>query len=79
MKTFGEDGGQISVLTLAWAYVLSARWSEIIPGAAAIEYTDNLAVLSECSDTSVESEEPVIDLGVATDEAVRCGGSGSSP
>ncbi|KAG6114173.1 hypothetical protein E4U14_001509, partial [Claviceps sp. LM454 group G7] len=36
--TFRQHGGHISLLMLAWAYVLSQRWSELIPGAADIEY-----------------------------------------
>lgn len=32
-KWFGKDGGHLGVLVLAWAYILSARWAEIMPGA----------------------------------------------
>ncbi|KAG6355683.1 hypothetical protein INS49_003647 [Diaporthe citri] len=32
-KWFGNDGGHLGVLVLAWAYILSARWAEIMPGA----------------------------------------------
>ncbi|KAG6092334.1 hypothetical protein E4U14_000766, partial [Claviceps sp. LM454 group G7] len=41
------DGGHISLLMLAWAYVLSQRWSELIPGAEAIKYTNSSSALSE--------------------------------
>ncbi|RMJ16003.1 hypothetical protein CDV36_004318 [Fusarium kuroshium] len=30
---FGTDNNHIPILMLAWAYVLSARWAELIPGA----------------------------------------------
>lgn len=36
----GHNDGHITLLVLAWAYILSARWTEIIPGAGAIRYTD---------------------------------------
>ncbi|KAG5944165.1 hypothetical protein E4U60_006182 [Claviceps pazoutovae] len=44
--SFRQHGGRISLLMLAWAYVLSQRWSELIPGAADIEYTNSIAALS---------------------------------
>ncbi|PWI65463.1 hypothetical protein PCL_07064 [Purpureocillium lilacinum] len=69
--SFGLDGGHISILTLAWAYVLSQRWSELIPGAAAIEYTNSMAALSDFSRSFENPEYPVIDLGIVTDEAIR--------
>lgn len=34
-------GAHVTVLVLAWAYVLSARWVEIISRASPITYTDN--------------------------------------
>ncbi|KAL1851054.1 hypothetical protein Daus18300_012663 [Diaporthe australafricana] len=36
---FGNDGGHLGVLVLAWAYILSARWAEVMPGAG-ICYTE---------------------------------------
>lgn len=38
-KWFGNDGGHLGVLVLAWAYILSARWAEIMPGAG-ITYSE---------------------------------------
>ncbi|KAI3534411.1 hypothetical protein CABS02_13242 [Colletotrichum abscissum] len=35
---YGEEGNHVTVLILAWAYILSARWAEIIPGASGPEY-----------------------------------------
>lgn len=35
-------GGHVTVLTLAWTYVLSARWADIISGASPIMYTNSL-------------------------------------
>ncbi|KAH6869664.1 hypothetical protein B0T10DRAFT_541642 [Thelonectria olida] len=77
-KWFGEEGNHTSVLTLAWAYVLSARWTEVIPGASAIQYTDSQALwldddgefLGVSSDTTADGST-VIDLGDVTSDAAR--------
>ncbi|KAG6312764.1 hypothetical protein E4U22_001575 [Claviceps purpurea] len=69
--SFRQHGGHISLLMLAWAYVLSQRWSELIPGAADIEYTNKIAALSNGEGKSEVTEGPVVDLGVVTDEALR--------
>ncbi|KAG5964198.1 hypothetical protein E4U57_001592 [Claviceps arundinis] len=66
-----KAGDQISLLMLGWAYVLSQRWSELIPGARAMEYTNNSATLSEGGAAFEKTDGLVIDLGVITDEAVR--------
>ncbi|KAG6075053.1 hypothetical protein E4U16_003606 [Claviceps sp. LM84 group G4] len=64
-------GGQISLLMLGWAYVLSQRWIELIPGARAMEYTNNSATLSDDGGGFKKTDSRVIDLGVITDEALR--------
>ena len=38
---FGGQGCHVTVLIFAWAYVLSSRWTEIIPGAGPMRYTDS--------------------------------------
>lgn len=38
---FGGQGCHITILMFAWAYVLSSRWTEIIPGAGPIRYTES--------------------------------------
>ncbi|KAG5964199.1 hypothetical protein E4U57_001593 [Claviceps arundinis] len=68
---FGQDGGHISLLMLAWAYVLSQRWSELIPGAEAIKYTNSSAALSDGGGGFEQTDGLAVDLGVVTDEAVR--------
>ncbi|KAG5966888.1 hypothetical protein E4U57_001591 [Claviceps arundinis] len=72
-NSFGQDSGHICLLMLAWAYVLSQRWTELVPGAEAIEYTESSAALSLSDSVGgvVQTDDPVVDLGVATDEAVR--------
>ena len=37
-RYFSEDDDHITLLILAWTYILSARWAEIIPGASGPEY-----------------------------------------
>ncbi|KAG6302930.1 hypothetical protein E4U45_002514 [Claviceps purpurea] len=69
--SFRQEGGHISILMLAWAYVLSQRWSELIPGAKAIEYTNSSAALPNGEGSSEVADGPVVDLGVVTDEALR--------
>ncbi|KAG6043860.1 hypothetical protein E4U39_004053 [Claviceps sp. Clav50 group G5] len=66
-----KAGGQISLLILGWAYVLSQRWIELIPGARAMEYTNNSATLSDGGGGFKKTDSRVIDLGVITDEALR--------
>lgn len=39
-STKHKDDDHFAVLFLAWAYILSARWTEIIPGADPIRYTE---------------------------------------
>lgn len=36
-----EDRNYVSILMLAWAYVLSARWTELAPREGSITYTDS--------------------------------------
>lgn len=62
-----NHGSHLPILTLTWAYVLSARWAEIIPDAS-IQYTDSVAMviprhLSEGGSTCY--------VGDATPEGIR--------
>ncbi|EOA85929.1 uncharacterized protein SETTUDRAFT_110951 [Exserohilum turcica Et28A] len=40
---FRSQNDYLAILVLAWAYVLSARWVEIMSPACSLTYTDNLA------------------------------------
>lgn len=66
---FGEHGDHIPILTLAWAYVLSARWAEIIPGAT-MEYTNSRAPLFPTCE-GIRCDSTPIQLGDMTDHALR--------
>ncbi|KAG6054958.1 hypothetical protein E4U17_003333 [Claviceps sp. LM77 group G4] len=70
-NSFNQDSGHIFVLMLAWAYTFSQRWCELVPGADAIRYTDSSAPLSDSVGGVGETNDPVVDLGVVTDGAVR--------
>lgn len=62
---FGGQGCHVTVLILAWAYILSARWTEIIPGAEPIRYTNIRP------DRSREYDKIKVDLGNVSGDAER--------
>ncbi|KAL4747051.1 hypothetical protein BDW72DRAFT_206821 [Aspergillus terricola var. indicus] len=57
----------LSVLVFAWSYILSARWTELMPEAALV-YTESKAYNS---DKPEEDDSAVVDIGVADDDAAR--------
>lgn len=77
---FGDKGDHTAVLTLAWAYVLSARWAEIVPGAT-VQYTDRQAswlpdgdntCMGITADGGTAGEDSIaIDLGDVSGAAAR--------
>lgn len=62
---FGGQGCHVTILILAWAYVLSARWTEIIPGAEPIRYTNIRP------DPNPGYEKVTVDLGNVSADAAR--------
>ena len=62
-----EDDDHIALLVLAWTYILSARWAEIIPGASAPEYSNFEAEWdlgnTHCGVMPTSSTKLIIDLG----------------
>ncbi|KAL2889491.1 hypothetical protein HOO65_020033 [Ceratocystis lukuohia] len=44
LPCFIRDQDYLSVLMLAWAYILSARWTEIMPGTCSLTYTESQAI-----------------------------------
>ncbi|KAF1358850.1 hypothetical protein EJ07DRAFT_166328 [Lizonia empirigonia] len=40
---FSSHSDYLTILMLAWAYILSARWAEVMPAGCSLIYTDNLA------------------------------------
>jgi hypothetical protein len=35
-----EENDHVALLLLAWTYILSARWAELIPGACSPDYSE---------------------------------------
>ncbi|CZT41572.1 uncharacterized protein RSE6_01326 [Rhynchosporium secalis] len=76
-RSSNEDDDHITLLVLAWTYILSARWAEIIPGASGPEYSSyeaewedkNILLASAPTDTTTATA--VIDLGDVDDDAAR--------
>ncbi|RFU31114.1 hypothetical protein B7463_g5222, partial [Scytalidium lignicola] len=74
-RCFSEDDNHITLLILAWTYILSARWAEIIPGASGPEYSsceaewDDKNISFERASTG--STTAIIDLGDIDDDAAR--------
>lgn len=65
---FGEDSHHIAVLFLAWAYILSARWAELLPDASHPEYSDCAAdSMHESGDRGLVE----VDIGDVDEEAAR--------
>lgn len=62
---FGGQDCHVTILMLAWAYVLSARWTEIIPGAEPIRYTNIRP------DPNPGYEKVTVDLGDVSADAAR--------
>ncbi|KAF4630954.1 hypothetical protein G7Y89_g7181 [Cudoniella acicularis] len=75
-RCLGEEGNDhVALLILAWTYVLSARWAEIIPGVLGPEYTSWEAGWEE-EGKADESERAftaitTVDLGDIDDDAAR--------
>lgn len=51
---FVSSDNYLSVLILAWTYILSARWAELMPTTCIIEYTHSLAHSKNMSDTGTD-------------------------
>ncbi|KAK1762344.1 hypothetical protein QBC33DRAFT_501462 [Phialemonium atrogriseum] len=69
-----EESNHIPVLILAWAYILSARWAELIPGASSPEYNSNQAPLGDSTELEGPGDDPtsmVVDVGDVDDDAAR--------
>lgn len=68
-----RDKNYVAVLMLAWAYILSARWVEIMPEPCSIRYTDSCAshdqdATAKCRNSAGTIE---LDIGAASQEEAR--------
>ncbi|KAH8729259.1 hypothetical protein BGZ61DRAFT_491664 [Ilyonectria robusta] len=68
-----KDDNHIMILVLAWAYVMSARWAELIPGTKPLEYTSSRAKGFDFTDLpSSQQHVPIsVDLGTVDEDAAR--------
>jgi hypothetical protein len=70
-----EENDHVTLLVLAWTYILSARWAELIPGACGPDYSEFKAGWDDQS--TIFDEAPTgsstlnVDLGDISDDAAR--------
>ena len=73
---FGRNDDYIPVLMLAWAYILSARWTELMPGSCFLEYTENKAKHHRDWENSTQESDFIgLDLGVVCEEEAQWWGA----
>lgn len=68
-NNLGDKGNHLGVLVVAWAYVLSARWAEIMPRAE-ICYTQRETEAGNLSSTRIIQEERALSMGSGAAEAL---------
>lgn len=69
-----RESTHVPILVLAWAYILSARWAELIPGADISDYNSHQAQLNSGNGPhGLEDDENsvVVDIGDVDDAAAR--------
>lgn len=67
---FHGSRNYVAVLALAWSYILSARWAEVMPGPCTLTYGEEPVVKSSGKQVPVEHDTVVVDVGeVGPDEA----------
>lgn len=71
---FRGESNHVPVLVLAWAYILSARWAELIPEACPPHYSSHQARLNVGDGPEVLGDDYdaiVVDVGDVDDDAAR--------
>ncbi|KAG5664369.1 hypothetical protein KAF25_008103 [Fusarium avenaceum] len=58
---FTRDQDYVSILILAWTYILSARWTEIMPGTCSLIYTESRATIYQDM-TQCEDEKSLVSI-----------------
>ncbi|KAH6956548.1 hypothetical protein DER45DRAFT_585241 [Fusarium avenaceum] len=58
---FTRDQDYVSILILAWTYILSARWTETMPGTCSLAYTESRAAIYHDM-TQCEEERHLISI-----------------
>jgi hypothetical protein len=54
-----RDSPYLSVLILAWSYILSARWTETLPGSCTINYTQAKPAQTLGTDEHIASKDTI--------------------
>lgn len=74
-RTFEDDDDHTAIIILAWTYILSARWAELIPEARGPEYTKYMARwINTDSLLNPSPDDPantIVYLGEVDDDATR--------
>lgn len=68
---FGTESNHVTILILAWAYILSARWAELLNGAQTPKYSSHQARLYVGDRMEHGDESAVIDVGDVDQDAAR--------
>ncbi|KAF2758958.1 hypothetical protein EJ05DRAFT_475201 [Pseudovirgaria hyperparasitica] len=68
---FDNEGDFLAVLVLAWAYILSARWAEMMPESCSIRYTECRAIMCDTSEPGIDPNTISVDIGPASSEERR--------
>ncbi|KAF2253675.1 hypothetical protein BU26DRAFT_515998 [Trematosphaeria pertusa] len=69
---FARNENYLAVLILAWAYILSARWTEVMPGPCSLRYTDCQATYHDATTSHQNDQNAInIDIGNANPEEAR--------
>ncbi|OJD10746.1 hypothetical protein AJ78_08325 [Emergomyces pasteurianus Ep9510] len=67
-KWFNREENHVAVLILAWSYILSARWVELMPGAE-LTYTEKQAEYG--NNEGDEQTQVMVDVGDVDDDAAK--------
>lgn len=66
LDSIAQEGTHVPILVLAWAYVLSARWAELIPGAKMFDYNsrqEQLKTSNEPAGPEADDHQIVVNIG----------------
>jgi hypothetical protein len=69
---FANDDNYLAVLILAWSYILSARWTELMPEICSLEYTQAFTPHSKAMNNTEQAQDAVhIDIDYADEQEAR--------
>ncbi|KAF2463835.1 uncharacterized protein BDR25DRAFT_383147 [Lindgomyces ingoldianus] len=68
---FIRDDNYLAILILAWAYILSARWTEVMPGPCTLTYTESQATYHDATNHQNNRNCIDVDIGGVSPEEAR--------